>query len=290
MLYIDEYLNYLKFEKRYSSHTVLSYNNDLQQFSLFIDCENPENIKQQDVRQWIVSLFDAGISPRSINRKLSALKAFFKFLLKNGKVAKNPVIGITALKTKKSLPQFVEESKIESLLDDNYFDAGYEGQRNKIIIEMFYYTGIRLSELINLKTSDVDFYNQTIKVLGKRNKERIVPLTPKFISHLKEYLKMKSESGVEDIGFVFCNGKGKLLNPRTIYQIVNTYLKMVTSIDKKSPHVLRHTFATHMLNNGADLNAIKELLGHSSLAATEVYTHNTFEKLTKIYKQAHPRA
>ncbi|HEY9123095.1 MAG TPA: site-specific integrase, partial [Bacteroidales bacterium] len=155
MLYIDEYLNYLKFEKRYSSHTVLSYNNDLQQFSLFIDCENPENIKQQDVRQWIISLYDAGISPRSINRKLTALKAFFKFLLKNGKVAKNPVIGIKALKTKKSLPQFVEESKIGSLLEDNYFEVGFEGYRNKIIIEMFYYTGIRLSELINLKTSDV---------------------------------------------------------------------------------------------------------------------------------------
>jgi integrase/recombinase XerC len=202
----------------------------------------------------------------------------------------NPLDKVSAPKTSKRLPVFVDEKQMDSLIDTVEFGDDFIGQRNKMIIELFYFTGIRLSELINVQINDIDFYNQTIKVLGKRNKERIIPLNREFSNSIKNFIEFKDKSGFENNNYLFCSNKGIKLYPEAVYRIINGYLKIVTSIEKKSPHVLRHTFATHMLNRGADLNAIKELLGHANLSATQVYTHNTFEKLTKIYKQAHPRA
>jgi integrase/recombinase XerC len=294
MQYVEEFLNYLKFEKRCSSHTQLSYQTDLKQFSNFVfdnnNCDNPQVIDHKMVRRWIVYLFDKGITARSINRKLTTLKTFFKYLLKTGIVTYNPLDKVIAPKTSKRLPVFVDEKQMDSLIDDVEFGNDFVGRRNKMIIELFYFTGIRLSELINCQLSNIDFYNQTIKVTGKRNKERIIPLNKDFSNSIKDFIEFKNESGFKNCDYLFCGKKGRKLYPEAIYRVINSYLKLVSSVDKKSPHVLRHTFATHMLNRGADLNAIKELLGHANLSATQIYTHNTFEKLTKIYKQAHPRA
>lgn len=294
MQYVDEFLNYLKFEKRCSPHTLKSYQIDLKQFSSFIlnnnNCGDIQKIDHRIVRRWIVQLFDEEISARSINRKLTTLKTFFKYLLKTGIISCNPLDKVNAPKTSKRLPVFVDEKQMDSLIDTVEFGDDFLGKQNKMIIELFYNTGIRLSELINVQINDIDFFNQTIKVLGKRNKERIIPLNRKFSKSIKNFIDFKNESGFGSNNYLFCSGKGKKLYPEAVYRIINGYLKIVTSIEKKSPHVLRHTFATHMLNRGADLNAIKELLGHANLSATQVYTHNTFEKLTKIYKQAHPRA
>jgi integrase/recombinase XerC len=294
MQYVEEFLNYLKFEKRCSSHTQISYHTDLKQFSNFIlEKENCDNILMADhrmVRRWIVYLYESKLTARSINRKLTALKTFFKYLLKTGLVAKNPLDKVSAPKTSKRLPEFVDEKQMNFLIDDIDFGEDFTGKRNKLIIELFYFTGMRLSELINIKMSDLDIYNQSIKVLGKRNKERIIPIKKEFLDAIKKYIVFKNESGFEYCEYLFCNKKGVKLNSEYVYRVVKGYLKLIATTDKKSPHVLRHTFATHMLNRGADLNAIKELLGHANLSATQVYTHNTFEKLTKIYKQAHPRA
>jgi integrase/recombinase XerC len=243
------------------------------------------------VRKWIVKLMDEGDTSRTVNRKLSALKSFYKFLQKEGVVNFNPLDKITAPKVSKRLPVFVDEKQMDNLLDDVEFGNDFTGNRNKLIIEMFYFTGIRLSELINIKRSDIDFHNLTIKVLGKRNKERIIPVNKDFMDRILDFLKFKAkETVIAGTDNLFTGKTGKKLYPKAVYRIINTYLKLVTSIEKRSPHVIRHTFATHMLNHGADLNAIKELLGHANLSATQVYTHNTFEKLTRIYKQAHPRA
>jgi len=209
-------------------------------------------------------------------------------LQKENLVKANPLLKITAPKVSKRLPVFVEEKQMDVLIDEIEFGDDYKGQLNKLIIELFYFTGIRLSELINLRTIDVDLNSNSIKVLGKRNKERIIPISPEFSNHLGQFDNIRQEKGISE--YFFINESGKKLYPMQVYRIINLYLRMVSSIDKKSPHVLRHSFATHMLNHGADLNAIKELLGHSNLSATQIYTHNTFEKLTRIYKQAHPRA
>jgi integrase/recombinase XerC len=241
------------------------------------------------VRKWIVNLMDNNIGARSVNRKISSLKAFYKFLIRRGLAEKSPLDKISAPKVSKRLPSFVEEKHMEVLLDDVEFDDDFKGITNKLVIKMFYFTGIRLSELINLKTQDFDFNNLTIKVLGKRNKERLVPVSKEFAAELIEYQKLKEREGVFS-DYIFVRESGKPFYAKAVYRIVNSYLRLITSIDKKSPHVLRHSFATHMLNHGADLNAIKELLGHANLSATQVYTHNSFEKLTRIYKQAHPRA
>ena len=294
MQYVEEFLNYLKFEKRCSPHTQVSYQTDLIQFTDFtLEKENCEDILQVDhkmIRRWIVFLFESGITSRSINRKLSTLKSFFKYLLKAKLVIHNPLDKVIAPKINKRLPEFVDDKQMDILLDEIAFGDDNTGKRNKMIIELFYFTGIRLSELINLKEADIDLYSQTIKVLGKRNKERIIPINKEFFDSLKYFIKNKHDSDTKDCDYLFCNKSGRPLKPMAVYRIVNEYLKLISSTDKKSPHVLRHTFATHMLNRGADLNAIKELLGHANLSATQVYTHNTFEKLTKIYKQAHPRA
>ncbi len=292
--YITSFLSYIEYERRYSKHTIESYGNDLEQFRLYLKSEyQKEEIElasHLEIRSWIVQMMEQKISPRSINRKLSTLKSFFKFLMRKGVVKKSPLGKVLAPKTSKRLPVFVEKSGIERLLTDIEFPEGFEGARDKMIIDLFYGTGMRRSELNNLKETDIDSYNAQIKVLGKGNKERIIPIQPQLRTALREYIDLKNQSIANSSIHLFVNREGKLLNPSNIYQIVKKYLNLITTIDKKSPHVLRHTFATHLMNNGADINAVKELLGHASLAATQVYTHNTIDKLKNIYKQAHPKA
>jgi integrase/recombinase XerC len=296
MQHLEKFLNYLKFEKRFSEHTQVSYSTDLNQFIQFIDnkynCSELSEVDYRMVRNWIVYLMDEHNSSRTVNRKLSALKSFYKFLLKEGLVLHNPLNKISSPKVSKRLPVFVEEKQMDMLLEEIEFGDDFKGIRNKLVIEMFYFTGIRLAELMNLHNSDIDFQQNTIKVTGKRNKERIIPITKEFNIELQKFIICKQDEGItsKNDDYFFVREKGQKLYPKAIYRVINYYLKLVTSIDKKSPHVIRHSFATHMLNHGADLNAIKELLGHSNLSATQVYTHNTFEKLTRIYKQAHPRA
>lgn len=295
MEYILSFLKYLEFEKRYSSRTIESYQIDLIQFNEFCvkiaSVQELKHVQSLTIRDWIVYLLDSGISNRSVNRKISALKSFYRYLLRKDIISINPFLKIESLKNKKRLPVFVSEEKMEVLLDDNEWSGDFSGIRNKLIIEMFYTTGIRLSELINLKESNIDLTSSLIKVLGKRNKERIIPITRELNETIKEYLESKAKLfGSLESSFLLVTQKGDKLYPKLVYRIVIKLLSTVTSMDKKSPHVLRHTFATHMLNNGAGINAIKELLGHANLAATQVYTHNTFEKLKKIYKLAHPRA
>ncbi|HIA07104.1 MAG TPA: integrase [Flavobacteriales bacterium] len=285
----DKFLSYLKNEKRYSPLTVTAYTTDLTQFYNFIkaqyDLTRIEEVTHGLIRSWIVDMIDAGITTRSVNRKITTLKSYYKFLLREGIVKKNPMLKILPPKTSKKLPVFVEKSSMDELLDTVDFDEGGKGRRDKLIILLLYSTGIRLSELINLKVSDIDFNKGTLKILGKGNKERILPFSDNLKNEIKQYL-----DEVCPIEWLFLTDKGKKLYAKLVYRLVNSYLRKVTTISKKSPHVLRHTFATHMLNNGADLNAIKEFLGHVSLSATQVYTHNTIKKLTNIYKQAHPKA
>jgi integrase/recombinase XerC len=286
----NKFITYLSSEKRFSEHTVKSYTTDLTQFTSFLSAEfqivdDISEISFQIIRTWIASLLEKGISPRSVNRKISTLKSYFKFLIREGAIVENPMMKVVAPKSKKRLPVFIEEDQIASLLNEVRFEEGFVGQRNKLIIELFYVTGIRLSELINIRASDVDFNNQLIKVLGKRNKERLIPLSSSMVDSLSNFIEKNQQNQ-----FLFTNMDGKKLYTKLVYRLVNKYIGKISSVNKKSPHILRHTFATHMLNNGADINAIKELLGHANLSATQVYTHNTIEKLKTVYKQAHPRA
>ena len=288
-MYIDVFLNFIKTEKRLSSHTVKSYSSDLKQFSKYLskECNINSDINQvtfQTIRSWIIFLLENNINPRSVNRKISVLKSYYKFLIQEGILSYNPMIKIISPKTSKRLPSFVDKDDIQNLLDKVKFENNYIGNRDRLIIELFYVTGIRLSELINIKISDIDFNNNYIKVLGKRNKERLIPLSNNMTNKLKNYV---NENHISEYLF---NNKGKKMYSKLVYRLVKKHLNLVSSIDNKGPHVLRHTFATHMLNNGADINAIKELLGHSNLNATQVYTHNSIEKLKSVYNQAHPRA
>jgi integrase/recombinase XerC len=289
----ERFLAYIQFEKRYSPHTVTAYRIDLTQFFDYLKLQYQTDdirvVSHSMIRSWLVYLMEFGIDPRSVNRKLSTLKSFYKFLIREGELVENPLRKITSPKTSKRLPVFVEKDKMERLLDSVEFGEGYPGIRDKTILEMFYSTGMRLSELVNLKDTDLDFHHDTIKVLGKRNKERLIPFSKNLETLLKSYLDCKRLSFGE-VNNLFLTDKGRKPYPKMIYYIVTKYLGDVTTLEKKSPHVLRHTFATHLLNNGAELNAVKELLGHASLAATQVYTHNTIDKLKRIYKQAHPKA
>lgn len=293
---ITTFIDYLRKEKRYSPHSLISYTNDLAQFYLFLkdelqlpDDHMPEH---HDVRAWIVSLMEKELNPKTVNRKITALRSYFKFLKREGAIDYNPTQKISALKVKKQIPHFVSEVDMEQLFNNLEFEPGFKGTRDKLVLEMLYSTGMRRAELINLKTSDVNFYNRELKVLGKRNKERIIPFTDKLATSIKAYLAEKQKQAGKEIENVllFVNDKGKKMGEKFVYNLVTQYLSLVTTIEKRSPHVMRHTFATHMLNNGAELNAIKEILGHSNLSATQIYTHNTIEKLKSIYKQAHPRA
>ncbi|MBP9185645.1 MAG: tyrosine-type recombinase/integrase [Bacteroidia bacterium] len=295
---IIQFIDYLKYEKHFSSHTIIAYQKDLQQFNTFVknqfELGHPSKITHQHIRTWLVDLMNDNIEARSVARKLSSLRSYYKFLLKEEVVTTNPLAKVTAPKVAKKLPSFVEESNINKLFDGTqnnvtFFDDTYEGKRDRLILLLFYTCGIRLSELIGLKTVDFNPYQQTIKVLGKRNKERIIPITKELNTELQAFLKLKEEVGLKNENLFVLSSNNKLY-PKLVYNTVKRFLTMVTTIDKKSPHVLRHTFATHLLNKGADLNAIKELLGHASLAATQVYTHNSIERLKNIHKTRHPRA
>jgi integrase/recombinase XerC len=286
------FIDYLKYEKRYSIHTVTSYKNDLLQFLAFVSQDKATltitEINYQHVRAWVSELIKHKIAARSVNRKLSSLKSFFKYLQRQQVVEINPLSKISGPKTPKRLPVFVDEHQMKDLFSDVEFEEGFNGQRDKLILDILYQTGIRRSELTHLKEVDIDLFNSTIKVLGKRNKERILPISISLKRNLETYLRVKQELNLSN-HMLLVSEKGKTLSDQAVYRSVKKYLAQVTTINKKSPHILRHTFATHLLNNGADINAVKELLGHANLSATQIYTHNTIDKLKKSYKQAHPR-
>lgn len=293
LLIVKTFLKYLSFEKRYSKHTVEAYRKDLIQYSEYLvedfDIESVEDAKHVHIRGWIVHLMDKGISPKSVNRKIATLKSYYKFLLAREYIDANPTNQIKPLKTEKDLPSFVKEEEIINLLDHVSFSEDFPGIRDRLMLELFYATGIRLAELQGLKEQDVNAYEKTIRVLGKRNKERIIPVNNTLIQLIGDYQKIKTDSGMRREELLLTDA-GKKLYPMFIYRKVKAYLGAVTTLSKKSPHVMRHTFATHLLNKGADLNAVKDLLGHTSLAATQVYTHNSIEKLKAAFDQAHPKA
>ena len=288
-MYLEDFINYIKSEKRFSKHTITSYETDLNQFFNYIGAEsqitNHKDVSFKLIRNWISSLLENNLKSTSVNRKISSLKSYYKFLLVSNYVETNPTLKLISPKSSKRLPVFVEKDNMDSLFDKDFFEDSYEGKRDKLIIELFYFTGMRLSELINIKTSDIDKVNSQIKVIGKRNKERLIPITFNTLKDLNEFINF-----YEIENFLFADGNGKKMYPKKIYRIVNKYLTKISSIKKKSPHVLRHSFATHMLNNGADINAIKEILGHANLSATQIYTHNSIKKLKNVHKQAHPKA
>ena len=290
----DSILDYLRYERNYSEKTVLAYGEDISQLREFAQEEigdfNPAEVTPELIREWIVSLMDKGYASTSVNRKLSSLRSFYKFLLKKKVVLVDPLRKITGPKNKKPLPSFLKENEMNRLLDDTDFGEGFEGCRDHLIIEMFYATGIRLSELIGLDDKDVDFSASLLKVTGKRNKQRLIPFGDELKEGMLEYVNVRNEQVLESGGAFFVRKNGERLYKNLVYNLVKRNLSKVVTLKKRSPHVLRHTFATTMLNNEAELGAVKELLGHSSLATTEIYTHTTFEELKKVYKQAHPRA
>ncbi len=295
---IDRFLQYIKYEKGYSSHTFVSYETDLSQFKKFVtersgaEATTLDKVDSYLVREWIVSMMEAGMSASSVNRKLSTLKSFYAYLCKQGVMKKSPMSQVVSPKAKKRLPHFLREDEMSDMLSGSseIFGEGYEGVRDELIMETFYTLGIRLSELVGLKDSDVDLQAQTVLVNGKRNKQRYVPFGEPLKNAILAYLSIRNKEVPDRSGFFFLRPNGEALYPVLVYRVVHKYISAVSSLSKRSPHVLRHTFATAMLNNGAELEAVKELLGHSSLAATEVYTHTTFEQLQKNYKLAHPRA
>ena len=290
---VDEFLSYLNLQKRFSPLTTKNYAVDLKQFFNFLNQEVYDSrlseISYQHVRSFISSLIDKKKSTVSVNRKISCLKSFFKYALKNNLISNNPMQKIQGPKTPKRLPVFIDENQIEKIFNQLKFDSGFEGIRNKLLIDVLYQTGLRRAELINLKETDLDLISLQLKVLGKRNKERIIPFSIHLKRSIQEYLNAKQENNLIN-SFLFVNLKNIQLSPQALTKIVSEILSEVTTNKKKSPHVLRHTFATHLLNRGADINAVKELLGHANLSATQIYTHNTIEKLKKSYNQAHPRS
>ena len=288
---ISHFLDYLQKNKRYSVHTLTAYETDLNQLQNYLVAQYELKIElanSEILRSWIVNLLENGTQNKSVNRKISSTKSFYKYLLRDGVINKNPTDKLISPKVSKPLPNFIREKEMDNLLDSFAFEDSFKGVRDRLILELLYSSGIRLSELIGVKLSDVNFAQQNMRVLGKGNKERIVPLHREVIATINCYLGKRQQ--VKKDENLLLTDSGKKMYPKFVYRKVNYYLGQVTTASKKSPHVLRHTFATHMLNNGADLNTIKEILGHANLSATEVYTHNTIEKLKNIYKQAHPRA
>lgn len=292
---ILQFLHYLQFEKKYSNHTRTSYQTDLIQFENYISStynfQQISLISHVHIKSWLVKMINEGVKNRSVARKISTLKSYYNFLLREQIVSVNPLTKVQTPKIEKRLPEFVETESMVNLFDESslnpYFKTDFEGKRNKLIVLLFYTTGIRLSELMNLTESNIDFYKKQIKVLGKRNKERIIPITTELILLIKDFQIDKTELKFEN-QYLLTTNKGDQIYPKLIYNCVKTHLSLVTTLSKRSPHVLRHTYATHLLNQGAELNAIKELLGHSSLAATQVYTHNSIQQLKEVYKK-HPR-
>lgn len=292
---LKSFLDYLLLEKNYSALTVNAYKNDIENFSEFIKNEYDSNsiieVNYSQIRTWIVSLVENGLANRSVNRKISALNTYYKFLLKIGDIKINPLSKHKALKTSKKNQIPFSESEINTVLDEFYFQNDFEGIRDKLIIELFYSTGIRRIELVEIKLSNLDLSNKILKVLGKRNKERLIPLLDSVVHSLHLYLDERNELElISDKDFLFLTKKGVKIYETLVYRIINEYFSKASSKVKKSPHILRHSFATHLLNQGADLNAVKELLGHSSLAATQVYTHNSIAELKKVHINAHPRS
>jgi len=294
MNHIDAFAAYLKNERRYSPNTLAAYQSDVSQFFGFLNdkyqVESFDLVSPQMVKSWIYNGIEDKLNPRSINRKLTAINTYYKYLLRTGSIEKNPLSTISGIKTSKRLYEWVEEKDMATLLDFKEFDPGFSGQRDKLIVELLYGTGMRRAELIGLKKQDVDLKSKTIKVLGKRNKERIIPVPTTLVHAIEDYLVLRKEEGFENQGFLLLTDSGEQLYPMFVQRCVKNLVGSVSNISKTSPHVLRHSYATHLLNKGADINAIKELLGHASLAATQVYTHNSIERLKTIYKQAHPKS
>jgi integrase/recombinase XerC len=292
---ILSFINYLRFEKRYSAHTIRSYKDDLEAFVVYVGSEfgglELKQVSPAVVRSWLASMKDRGLSSRSLNRKISSLRSFYKYLLKNGVVELSPMGAIISPKMGKRLPVFVEQKEMAILFEEVVFPDDWEGWTDRLVLAILYYTGMRLSELVGLREGHVDGGNRTVKVLGKGNKERVIPVNEVLMAAIREYCdKKRVVLEAPDEEFLLVTRTGKRLYPKYVYRAVRGYLAQVTTIGQKSPHVLRHTFATHLMNAGAGLNPVKELLGHASLAATQVYTHNTIEKLKDIYKKAHPKA
>jgi integrase/recombinase XerC len=294
MTYQESFLRYLKFEKRCSDHTIVAYKKDLGQFEEFlfktVGDFNILNTDSKMIRQWIVSLMEQGDIPKTVVRKVTALKSFYKYLMRQELIGSSPASMVTTPKVPKKLPFFVDENSLHVLLDNGYFQHDFEGVRDKLIISLFYGSGVRLSELKNLKDQDILQSETLIRVLGKNRKERIVPYPRSMNTLIDDYFLIRENEFPDGSPAFFVTAKGKPVYEKLIYRVVKKYLSLVTTLEKKSPHVLRHTFATHLLDRGADLNAVKELLGHSNLAATQIYTHTSIEKIQRVYKQAHPRA
>jgi integrase/recombinase XerC len=290
---LNAFLAYLQFEKRYSVHTITAYSNDLVQFFDFVETQYEgipfTHITGTMVRTWLASMKEEELTGKTLNRKISSLKSFYKYQIQQGQLAKSPMETVISPKVNKRLPAFVAEQDMEQLLINLEFAEGWKGYTEKMVIQLFYATGMRLSELIQCKEQQLDLSKRIVKVLGKGNKERMIPISPELANELKQYIQQKPDAAIGN-NHLFVTEKGKALQPRAVYSFVKFYLSQVTTLQKKSPHVLRHSFATHLMNNGADLNAVKELLGHASLAATQVYTHNTIEKLKEVFAKAHPKA
>ncbi|CAM1366213.1 Tyrosine recombinase XerC [Tenacibaculum sediminilitoris] len=293
MMLVEAFLEYLEFERRYSKNTIQAYKIDLIAFTDFCEIEfnqvDLENVHYNQIRVWIVSLVNNEVSNRSINRKVSSLKSFYKFLQKIGKIKLNPLVNHKALKVQKKIQTPFSQNEIEDVLKLIKNNSDFESVRDRLIIEMMYSTGMRRIELVNIKEKDINHVNKTIKILGKRSKERYVMILPSVYKTLEEYLNQKIKLKTVDSEVLFVTKKGVKIYETLVYRIINLYFSKVSTKAKKSPHVLRHAFATHLLNNGASLNSVKELLGHSSLASTQVYTHNNLEQIKKVYNKAHPR-
>ena len=291
---VEAFLDYLRLERNYSERTIVSYGTDLREFERYLEKTEAEldftKVHADLVRNWISDLMDGGRTAASVNRKLSSLRSFYRYLLRKKEVAVNPMLKIVGLKKNRPLPSFVREKDMNRLLDEISFDEGFEGYRNRMVLEMFYATGMRLSELIGLNDVDVDLSTRLIKVTGKRNKQRLIPFGNELAQDLLIYKKVRDDAFPDGVKAFFVRKNGERMYSMQVYRIVKRNLSKVVTLKKRSPHVLRHTFATAMLNDNAELRAVQALLGHESLATTEVYTHTTFEELKKVYEQAHPRA
>ena len=291
---IESFLKHLRHEKRLSGHTLTAYQNDLRQFHQFLSDHHPSvDISATDhitIRLWIVYLIEQGLEPVSVNRKVACLRRFYKYLLTEGVIVTDPMSRVQALKTKKRLPHFVQEEHMVKLLDNLDFPDTFEGLRDRLILEVLYGTGIRLSELIQLRDENIDLRQRTMKVLGKRNKERVIPFPLSLVSLIEQYRLVRNRDVGSKRGTLFVRNNGEPCYPTLVYKVVRRHLAALPSLEQRSPHVLRHTYATHLLDRGAELNAVKDLLGHTSLAATQVYTHNSLDKLRKVFEQAHPKA
>jgi len=291
---VNEFLQYLQYEKNYSSHTVLSYHTDLCQFCTYLNVTpealDPATVQSQHIQQWVLALMEANLSARSLSRKISTLKSFWRFLLTRGHAKHNPTLKILLPKTKKPLPAFFKESEMNKVLENPFIPDSFEAVRNQLILTIFYLTGIRLSELINIKDTDIDLAGNNLKVTGKRNKQRIIPFGLTLRNDIERYILIRNKELESLEPYLLVRINGAKMYPKMVYKLVHNIMSEVSSLHKRSPHVLRHTFATSLLNGGADINAVKDLLGHSSLAATQVYTHTSFDELYNIYKHAHPRA